>query len=128
MSITFAFNKDQKNYCSMTVSLKRNKFIQIFNSIHQSQNLTKEQNLLRMFNVLNKFNLKNENRLILCNFIDQYSDLLGINEDIYYTNHEKTIFQLYRMAYKRARESELTDFLHEEYIMSLKAISQKREF
>ncbi len=81
-----------------------------------------------MYGVLNKINLRNENRYILCNFIDQYSDLLEIEEDIYFTNQEKTLHQLFLLAFNKAKQNGLLDALYNEYYTCVSAISNKKEF
>lgn len=69
-----------------------------------------------------------ENRYILCNFIDQYADILEIEEDIYLTNDEKTLNQLFLMAFNRAKQKDLLPHLFEEYSNCIGAISSKKEF
>ena len=80
-----------------------------------------------MFGTLNKNNLKNENRYILCNFIDQNSDILNFQEDIYQYNNNKSLEQLFLMAYNGARKNNLIDLLYEEYVTCFQAISSKKE-
>jgi hypothetical protein len=84
--------------------------------------------IVKMYGTLNKINLRNENRYILCNFIDQNSDLMNIEEDIYMTNNNKTLNQLFLLAYNKAKDSDLLNALYEEYTCSIEAISQKIEF
>ena len=84
--------------------------------------------IVKMYGALNRVNLRNENRYILCNFIDQNSDLMNIEEDIYMTNNNKTLHQLFLLAYNKAKESDILGLLYEEYKDSLNAISQKLEF
>ena len=81
-----------------------------------------------MYGVLNKINLRNENRYILCNFIDQNSDLLEIEEDIYFTNNQKTLHQLFLLAFNKAKKFDLLDALYNEYYTSVSAIGNKKEF
>lgn len=80
-----------------------------------------------MFGLLNKSKYQNEHRYILCNFIDQNSDMFGIGEDIYMTNHEKSLEQLFLMAYNGALKNDMIDFLFEEYYSSIQAIESKIE-
>ena len=77
---------------------------------------------------VNKMNLRNENRYILCNFIDQNSDLLDFTDDIYITNNEKTLNQLFLLAFNKAKENKLLEALYDEYFTSINAISKKKEF
>ncbi|MFO8020556.1 MAG: hypothetical protein R6U96_18180 [Promethearchaeia archaeon] len=96
---------------------------------HQSDvNRQKESNLRKMFKLLNDLNLKNENRYILCNFIDQYSDILEYEGDIYMDNAEKSVDQIQELALTRAKQHEIMDFLYDEYSTCVQAISQKKEF
>jgi len=84
--------------------------------------------ILKMYDMLNDMNLIIENRYILCNFLDQYSDLLQIEEDIYISNNQKSINQLFMLAYNKAKKNNLLNALYNEYFYSVKAISEKREF
>ncbi len=84
--------------------------------------------IVKMYGALNRINLRNENRYILCNFIDQNSDLMDIKEDIYITNNEKTLNQLFLLAYNKAKQSDLLGMLYEEYKECINAISLKLEF
>ena len=111
----------------MTVVLKRNAYLQAFQAIHHSHIKFQGPIILKMFGALNKFNLRSENRYILCNFIDQNSDLLKI-EDIYTKNNEKTLNQLFLLAYNKAKEYNLLTSLYEEYITSINAIIDKRNY
>ncbi|MFX1242351.1 MAG: hypothetical protein ACFFA7_13970 [Promethearchaeota archaeon] len=70
--------------------------------------------------------MKNENRYILCNFLDQYSDLIGLEEDIYKLSNQVTLNQLFLFAITKAREKKLINTLYNEYINSINAISKKR--
>jgi hypothetical protein len=81
-----------------------------------------------MYGALNKMNLRNENRYILCNFLDKYSDLLEERENIYIKNNDKTLNQLFLLAFNKAREFNLLKALFDEYLHSIKAISEKKEF
>jgi hypothetical protein len=81
-----------------------------------------------MYGVLNKLNLKNENRLILLNFLDKYSDILEIHDDIYEKSDGKSLNQLFILAFNKARSFDLLKPLYYEYISSIRAISEKKEF
>ncbi|MHA1487934.1 MAG: hypothetical protein ACTSSC_12295, partial [Promethearchaeota archaeon] len=67
----------------------------------------------------------NENRFILCNFIDQNSELFSLGRDIYEINDNVTLKQLFLFAYSKARINNLVPDLYSEYINSINAISQK---
>ncbi len=112
----------------MATLLKRNHFFQVFQAINQNKIKFQGPLILKMYGTLNKLNLYNENRYILCNFIDQNSDILNISEDIYITNNNKTLNQLFLLAYNKAKESKLLNALYEEYFTSINAISRKKEF
>ena len=112
----------------MTSSLKRNAFLQKFNSINHDSIRFQVPLILRMYGALNIVNLKAENRYILCNFLDQNSDLFDIKEDIYVSNNDKGLNQLFLLALNKAKEFNLLKELYEEYYTSFKAISQKKEF
>ena len=111
----------------MTVVLKRNAYLQAFQAIHHNHIKFQGPIILKMFGALNQFNLRSENRYILCNFIDQNSDLLKI-EDIYTKNNEKTLNQLFLLAYNKAKECNLLTTLYEEYLTSINAIIDKRNY
>ncbi|MFX1274322.1 MAG: hypothetical protein ACFFBP_02050 [Promethearchaeota archaeon] len=113
----------------MTSPLKKNKFLQDINEVKSNENVRYHLPLiLRMFGTLNVINLRTENRYILCNFIDQYSDLLDIDEDIYTTNNQKGLNQLLLLALDRAKKHNLINVLYKEYLYSFKAILDKKEF
>jgi len=112
----------------MTSSLKRNTFLQKFSAINHDAIKFQVPLILRMYGALNIVNLKTENRYILCNFIDQNSDLFDIAEDIYISNNNKGLNQLFLLALNKAKEFNLLTELYEEYLNSYKAISQKKEF
>jgi hypothetical protein len=80
-----------------------------------------------MYGLLNDLNLKKENRYILCNFIDQNSDLFDLKTDIYQNNNKYTLNQLFLFAIRKAKEFNLIGALYEEYLNSITAINQKKE-
>jgi len=82
--------------------------------------------ILRMFGALNKINMRNENRYILCNFIDQNSEKIGLNDDIYEISNTISLNQLFLLAYNKAREFKLIEQLYNEYLNSINAINQKK--
>ncbi len=81
--------------------------------------------ILRMYGTLNRCGGTLENRYILTNFLDKYSDLIGLRSDIYIENNKKSLNQLFLMAVRKAQEAHLLDRLYEEYIDSYRAISKK---
>ena len=109
----------------MSLSLKRNKFLQLFHSISNSKIKHRGPLILRLFGLLNEIDLTNENRFILLNFIDQNSELFSLSRDIYEINNDVTLNQLFLFAYSKARINNLIPNLYSEYINSINAISQK---
>jgi len=79
-----------------------------------------------MFGALNKINMRNENRYILCNFLDQNSDKIGLSDDIYEINNSMPLNQLFLLAFNKAKEFELLNALYKEYITSIDAINEKK--
>ena len=109
----------------MSLTLKRNKFLQLFHNINNSKIKHRGPLILRLYGLLNEQNLANENRFILCNFIDQNSELFSLDKDIYEINNDITIKQLFLFAYSKARINNLIPNLYSEYINSITAISNK---
>lgn len=110
----------------MSVPLNNYEHLKLFRSIQHSQIKYQTPLILRMFGVLNKINMMNENRYILCNFLDQYSDRIGIREDIYEVSNQVTLNQLFLFAITKAKEKKLITELYNEYINSIDAISNKK--
>ena len=110
----------------MSVSLKRNKYLQMFQSLQHNKIRFQTPIILRMFGTLNKINMRNENRYILCNFLDQNSDKIGLHDDIYEINNNITLNQLFLLAFNKAKEYELINTLYSEYINSIDAIFEKK--
>ncbi len=110
----------------MSVPLKKYEHLKLFSSIHHNQIKYQAPLILNMFGVLNKINMKNENRYILCNFLDQYSDNVGLKEDIYKLSNQVTLNQLFLFAITKAKEKKLIGTLYNEYINSINAISNKK--
>ena len=77
--------------------------------------------------MLNKLNLRNENRYILCNFIDQNSDKFDLEKDIYEHNNDYSLNQLFLYAFNKARQNDIVNHLYEEYINSINAICEKQD-
>lgn len=109
----------------MSLMLKKNKYLQLFQSLTHANIKFKGPLILRMYGLLNDLNLINENRYILCNFIDQNSDLFEFRKDIYKYNHEYSLNQLFLFAYNKARAHQLLKNLYDEYINSINAIQNK---
>ena len=110
----------------MSVPLKKLEHLKQFRSIHHNQIKYQAPLIIKMFGTLNEINMKNENRYILCNFLDQYSDNIGIKEDIYKLSNQVTLNQLFLFAIIKAKEKKLINTLYNEYINSINAISEKK--
>jgi hypothetical protein len=81
--------------------------------------------LLQLYGCLNENGLDLENRYILTNFLDKYSDLVGITGDIYVENNKKSLNQLFLMAFRKAKDAGLLRELYEDYVDSFRAICHK---
>jgi hypothetical protein len=110
----------------MSVSLKRKEYLRMFQSLNNNKIKYQGPLILRMFGALNKINMRNENRYILCNFLDQNSDKMGFNDDIYEINNCKTLNQLFLLAFNKAKEFNLIEVLYNEYLNSIDAINGKK--
>ena len=109
----------------MSISLKRNKFLQLFQTINNNKIKYQGPIILRIYGLMNDLELSNENRFILCNFIDQNSERFNLKKDIYEINSDVTLKQLFLFAYSKARTNNLIPNLYTEYVNSVNAISQK---
>lgn len=109
----------------MSLSLKRNKFLQLFQTINNNKIKYQGPIILRIYGLMNELELSNENRYILCNFIDQNSERFNLKKDIYEINSDITLKQLFLFAYSKARTNNLIPNLYTEYVNSVNAISQK---
>jgi hypothetical protein len=109
----------------MSVHLKGNNTLNEFKSLHHNKIRFQTPLILRMYGALNRINLRNENRYILCNFLDQYSDELEFGEDIYEINNKKSLNQLFLLACNKAKEHKLVEALYKEYLNSIDAINSK---
>ncbi|MFW9874649.1 MAG: hypothetical protein ACFFG0_16200 [Candidatus Thorarchaeota archaeon] len=109
----------------MSAYVKRIKYLKEFQSL--SNNTVKFQAplILKMYGALNKVNMRKENRYILCNFLDQHSDLLNI-ENIYDSNNEISLNQLLLFTLIKAKEYNLLNVLYDEYLNSINAINSKK--
>jgi hypothetical protein len=112
----------------MFKALEKNSHLQLLKSLKVKQVKFKEPLILRMYGLLNDLNLRKENRYILCNFIDQNSTIFELNEDIYEKNKDCSLNQLFLYAITKAKENDLIKTLYDEYLSSINAISEKREF
>ncbi len=110
----------------MSVSLKRNEYLKMFQTLNHNKIRFQTPLILRMFGALNKVNMRNENRYIICNFLDQYSDKIGLSIDIYESNNNKSLNQLLLLALNKAKEFNLVEVLYNEYINSINAINTKK--
>lgn len=126
--ILLLLNSFQYDKLHMTFSLKRNKYLQDFQLLNHDNIKYQVPIILRIYGALNIINLKNENRYILCNFLDQNSETFNLNDDIYITNNKKSLNQLFLLALTKAKKHGLLNALYGEYLDSLRAISQKKEF
>lgn len=111
----------------MSLPLKNIDNLKLFRTIHHRQIKYQAPLILKMFGALNKINMRNENRYILCNFLDQYSETIGLKEDIYKLSNQVTLNQLFLFAITKAKENELINTLYNEYINSINAIDKKLE-
>lgn len=109
----------------LLMSLKRNKFLQLFQTINNNKIKYQGPIILRIYGLMNELELSNENRFILCNFIDQNSERFNLKKDIYEINSDITLKQLFLFAYSKARTNNLIPNLYTEYVNSVNAISQK---
>jgi len=110
----------------MSVSFKRYKYLKEFKLLHHDKIKFQTPMILRMFGMLNEVNMRKENRYILCNFLDQHSDQMGIDENVYEINNQRTLNQLFILAFNKAKEFNLVDALYDEYINSINAINSKK--
>jgi hypothetical protein len=78
-----------------------------------------------MYGALNKVNMRRENRYILCNFLDQHSEQIDLDDNVYETNSQKSLNQLFLLAINKAKEFKLLEALYNEYLNSINAINSK---
>ena len=109
----------------MSSSLKRNKFLQLFQTINNKHIKYRGPLILKIYGLMNELELSNENRYILCNFIDQNSKKFNLRRDIYDLNNEVSLRQLFLFAYSKARTNNLIPDLYSEYVNTVNSISQK---
>ncbi len=111
----------------MSAYLNRIKYLKEFQSLRDNTVKFQAPLIFRMYGALNKVNMRKENRYILCNFLDQHSDILEI-EDIYDSNNEISLNQLLLFALIKAKEFNLLSALYDEYLNSINAINSKKDF
>ena len=109
----------------MSEYLKRNNYLREFQSLHQNKIRFQTPLILRMYGALNKVNMRRENRYILCNFLDQHSEQIDLDDNIYETNSQKSLNQLFLLAINKAKEFKLLEALYNEYLNSINAINSK---
>ncbi|MCK4286629.1 MAG: hypothetical protein KAX18_10525 [Candidatus Lokiarchaeota archaeon] len=109
----------------MSEYLKRNNYLREFQSLHQNKIRFQTPLILRMYGALNKVNMRRENRYILCNFLDQHSEQIDLDDNVYETNSQKSLNQLFLLAINKAKEFKLLEALYNEYLNSINAINSK---
>ncbi|MCK4382111.1 MAG: hypothetical protein KAW66_02340 [Candidatus Lokiarchaeota archaeon] len=109
----------------MSEYLKRNNYLREFQSLHQNKIRFQTPLILRMYGALNKVNMRRENRYILCNFLDQHSEQIDLDDSVYETNSQKSLNQLFLLAINKAKEFKLLEALYNEYLNSINAINSK---
>ncbi len=109
----------------MSSSLKRNKFLQLFQTINNKHIKYRGPLILKIYGLMNELELSNENRYILCNFIDQNSEKFNLRKDIYDLNNDVSLRQLFLFAYSKARTNNLIPDLYSEYVNTVNSLSQK---
>ncbi|MFX0033972.1 MAG: hypothetical protein ACFE8V_13010 [Promethearchaeota archaeon] len=109
----------------MSAHLKRNDTLKEFQSLHKSKIKFQAPLILRMYDALNKVNMRSTNRFILCNFLEQNSKLLEI-EDLCYKNDEVSLDQLLIFTLNKAKRHNLIIALYDEYLNSIDAINNKK--
>ena len=109
----------------MSVHIKGNNNLNEFKSLHHTKIRFQTPLILRMYGALNKVNMRKENRYILCNFLDQHNDQIDLDDNVYETNNQKSLNQLFLLALNKAKEFKLVDALYDEYLNSIEAINSK---
>ena len=109
----------------MSAHLERYESLRELRSLRNNKVKFQAPLILRMYGTLNKVNLRKENRYILCNFLDQHSDILKI-ENIYDSNNETSLNQLFLFTLIKAKEFNLLNILYDEYLNSIDAINNKK--
>ena len=109
----------------MSAHLERYKYLKDLRSLRNNSIKFQAPMILRMYGALNKAKMRKENRYILCNFIDQHSDVLNV-KDIYETNNDSSLNQLLLFALIKAKEFNLLNALYDEYLNSIDAINSNK--
>jgi hypothetical protein len=109
----------------MSISLKRNKFLQLFQTINNKNIKYRGPLILRVYGLMNELEFSNENRFLLCNFIDQNSEKFNLKRDIYDLNNDVSLNQLFLFAYNQARTNNLIPDLYSEYVNTVNALAHK---
>ena len=109
----------------MSYVFKKKKFFELFHLLNMKNIKFQGPLILKIYGLLNDLNLTSENRYILCNFIDQNSKLFGLNKDIYHSNHQYSLNQLFLFAFNKAKSFNMLNHLYNEYITSINAIYNK---
>lgn len=109
----------------MSAYLERDKYLKDLRSLRDNSVKFQAPLILRMYGALNKANMRKENRYILCNFLDQHSDCIKI-EDIYSSNNNSSLNQLLLFSLIKAKEFNLLSALYDEYLNSIEAINNKK--
>jgi len=110
----------------MSASLNSTNYLKKFLLLNHNEIKFQTPLILQMYGTLNKINMRKENRYILCNFLDQYSDQIDLEENVYETNNQKSLAQLFLLAFNKAKKFKLIKVLYEEYLTSIGAISTKK--
>ena len=109
----------------MSLTLKRNKFLQLFQTINNKNIKYRGPLILRIYGLMNELELSNENRYLLCNFIDQNSERFDLHKDIYDISNNVSLNQLFLFAYNKARTNNLIPKLYSEYVNTVNSLSKK---
>jgi hypothetical protein len=109
----------------MSAHLERYKYLNELRTFRNNKVKFQAPLIMRMYGTLNKVNMRKENRYILCNFLDQHCDLLKI-ENIYESNNEISLNQLFLFTLVKAKEFDLLNALYDEYLNSIDAINSKK--
>jgi len=57
--------------------------------------------------------------------LDQNSDIIGLQEDIYFTNNKKSLNQLFLLAFNKAKQYNMVNTLYTEYLETIQTIREK---
>lgn len=110
----------------MSAQLNRDIYLKAFKSLHQNKIKFQAPLILRMYGALNEVNMRKENRYILCNFLDQHGDEIGIEDNVYESNNDVSLNQLLLFTLNKAKRHNLITALYDEYLNSIDAINSKK--